>query len=316
MNYNYINTIFKKNSADLTISDLETYFSSPQEETAIIEFKSGDVEIIDIYKEICAFLNTEGGLLIIGSPRETKYKIGKNEIIRCSGDLTYSQFRNKDWLYQKIASNITPSPTGIKIKEFHSSLGAIYLIDTPQSDVPPHQCGSDGRYYIRMEAEAKPAPHGLVQALFDKRRKPKLSARIQIDPDGKSLDIVTISLINTSNVPADKLSFLVDIYNVYSVETDRNKLLPISDTLGIKYSFNVSTDKVLVSVISNNINFKIYHYRKPYLIFVGFWCKDADFDFVFWTYDPNNQEIMNEGSLDDADFSFLDAIELLKTHTA
>jgi len=104
----YIEKIFNKNIVDLNINDLTDFFESDQEETSILEFKSGKVEINDIYKEITAFLNTEGGLLIIGAPIEKKEKIGKNEKVICSGELTYSQFRNKDWLYQKIASNIVP----------------------------------------------------------------------------------------------------------------------------------------------------------------------------------------------------------------
>ena len=84
----YIKKIFNKDIDNLNISDLVTFFETEQEETSVLEFKSGDVEIIDLYKEITAFLNTEGGLLIIGAPREIKKTIGKTVVKTCIGEVT------------------------------------------------------------------------------------------------------------------------------------------------------------------------------------------------------------------------------------
>ncbi|NRT16932.1 putative HTH transcriptional regulator, partial [Flavobacterium sp. 28A] len=98
MNSDYIEKIFGKSRNEVTLNDIKEYFSTEQEESSVIEFKSGEVEINDIFKEITAFLNTEGGLLVIGTPRETKKIIGKNNTIKvCEGELTYSNFKNKDW---------------------------------------------------------------------------------------------------------------------------------------------------------------------------------------------------------------------------
>lgn len=71
-NSNYIEKIFNKSRDEISLTDIEDYFASPQEETSIVEFKSGGVEIIDLYKEVTAFLNTEGGLIIVGTPKEKK----------------------------------------------------------------------------------------------------------------------------------------------------------------------------------------------------------------------------------------------------
>jgi predicted HTH transcriptional regulator len=225
MNSNYIEKIFGKPRNELLLIDIEEYFSSPQEETSVVEFKSGEVEINDIFKEVTAFLNTEGGLLIIGSPREVNKTIGKTTIKICQGSLTYSNFKNKDWLYQKIASNIVPSPTNIKIEEFITSNGNIFLIDIPQSLNPPHQSLSDGRYYLRLERDAKPAPHGIVQALFNKRRVPLIAATIQFEQFNDLNDKVTISLRNESSFPAEKVSFIIDVYNVESINSSYSFLI-------------------------------------------------------------------------------------------
>jgi predicted HTH transcriptional regulator len=85
----YVETFFGKEAKSIEISDLQAFFSDKQYETSTVEFKSGDVEINDVFKEITAFLNTEGGLLIIGAPKETKdqKKMGTNHFFQ--GNLNY-----------------------------------------------------------------------------------------------------------------------------------------------------------------------------------------------------------------------------------
>lgn len=295
MNSDYIEKIFGKNRNEVTINDLKEYFTTPQEESSVIEFKSGEVEINDIFKEITAFLNTEGGLLIIGAPRETKKTIGKNIIKICQGDLTYSNFKNKDWLYQKIASNIVPTPTHLKIEEYLTENGNIFLIDIPQSLNPPHQCSSDGKYYLRLERDAKPAPHGIVQALFNKRRVPSLTADISIEKIDQNSDKILVRIKNDSHIPADKVSFLIDIYNVNKVISNHNFEFQ-GDTLGNKFSMADHPKQVLVQMIGLPIRFEVQHFGKDYLIFVAFWSRDSDFDFKYFTYSPSVREVVTEAT--------------------
>lgn len=309
-NSNYILNIFNKSVEEIALEDIKDFFSAPQEETSVLEFKSGNVEIIDVYKEITAFLNTEGGLLIIGSPRERREKRNNNEITICEGEVTYSKFKNKDWIYQKIASNITPTPTELKIFEFITEDGGVFLIDVPQSSVPPHQSSADGKYYIRLEREAKPAPHGIVQALFDKRRKPKLIADITIAHKDRLTDNVKIRITNDSIIPADKVSFIIDIYNVDQVISDFN-FRCFDDSLGKKYSMSNKADQVLVQVISIPIDVHIRHKNSEYLIMVGYWCKDLDFDYTFFTYSPLEKKIITKGTLDSG-FLFTEELERIK----
>jgi hypothetical protein len=298
MNSDYIEKIFGKSRNEVTIDDVRIYFSTPQEESSVVEFKSGEVEINDIFKEITAFLNTEGGLLVIGSPRETKQTIGKNVLKICEGELTFSNFKNKDWLYQKIASNIVPAPTDLKIEEFLTEKGNIFLIDIPQSLNPPHQCSSDGRYYLRLERDAKPAPHGIVQALFNKRRLPSLNADIAITDLRSHVDSIVVSLKNESYIPAEKISYMIEVYNIENIHSEY-KFLFVEDSLGGKFSFTAHVPQVLVQVINIPIKFNIQHSGKDYLIFVAFWCRDLDFDFKYFTYSPIEKKIVTEATFKD-----------------
>lgn len=302
MREKFITNFFGKDKEELDIVDIKNYFQVRQEESSTIEFKRGDVEINDVYKEVTAFLNTEGGLLIIGSPTESKEKNGKKEIKYCQGEITYSKFLSKDWLYQKLFSNITPSPTEIFIKEF----------DIPQSNNPPHQSNSDGRYYIRLDSEAKPAPHGLVQALFDKRRKPKLYAKVDREQIDINKDNLYVSIYNDSNIPADKVSFIIDIYNVKETD-DRLNFKEVKDiTLGKRLSLSQKANQVLVSVVSLSIDFMATHLNQKYLVVVSYWSKKTDFDCMYFEINPKENQILSNHWLNE-DANLLDAIRKIQS---
>lgn len=311
MNTNYISQFFNKDFADINIDDLKAFFSNKQEENSKIEFKSGEVEIHDIFKEIAAFLNTEGGLLIIGAPIEHKEQFGKKIIKYCIGDLTYSRFLSKDWLHQKIYSNITPSPIGIVIKEISAESGNIFIIDVPQSSSPPHQSNADGRYYIRIDSEARPAPHGLVQALFDRRKKPLLAADLERSPKNNIFDNIGVSVYNKSNIPADKASFIVDVYNVDDVIGDNTFTKRFDKGIGHKFSTSTNAAHVLVSVMRVGFDFLVQHKTAKYLISVSYWSKEFDFDSTYFIIDPLSNTIVEKHWLD-SDAKIFDLIRSLE----
>ena len=293
MNANYIEKVFGKSRVELSLNDLRDYFSTQQEESSVVEFKSGKVEINDIFKEITAFLNTEGGLLIIGAPVEKEVEKGKNKIRVCEGELTFSNFRNKDWLYQKIATNIVPAPTSLKIEEFLTEKGNVFILDIPQSLNPPHQSSSDGRYYLRLERDAKPAPHGIVQSLFNKRKVPELTAEVDFEKIDEFSDEVTVTFRNISKIPANKISSVIDVYNVANVS---NGFKYMKDGPDDKFTLSRNTDQVLVRVISFPEKFTVRHLGKKYMILVGFWSMELDFDCIFYTYCPKEQKTILEGT--------------------
>jgi hypothetical protein len=162
----YSLSFFQKELHQLGIGDLIEYFNEEQEETSTLEFKSGDVGLEKLHGEVCAFLNTEGGLLIIGAPKETE----GNKRGVCIGKLTSCTYiKSEHSLMQSLASNISPTPTGIKCKALQYDTGYVYVLEVPQSMHPPHQVSREGKYYIRLDKEAKAAPHGIVEALFFRR---------------------------------------------------------------------------------------------------------------------------------------------------
>lgn len=310
MEKSYIESFFNKKRHEISIVDIESFFSEPQEETSVLEFKSGGVEIIDIYKEITAFLNTEGGLLIIGAPRESEKQIGKNKIKICQGELTYSNFKNKDWIYQKICSNIVPTPTNLKIEEFLTENGNVFLIEVPQSENPPHQSSADGKYYIRLERDAKPAPHGIIKALFDKRRVPKLVAELEYKSLEFAKDSIGVRIKNKSNVPADKVAFIVDVYNVERIYS-RHTFEDTKESLINKFTLSNNSPNVLVQAITIPIDFEVIHYQRDYIVFIAYWCRDLDFRFNFYIISGKDKKVLEMGSYDEGP-NFLDELDKLE----
>lgn len=289
MKTNLVYKVFGKNIEELILDDIKIFFQNKQQEGPLIEFKSGEVEINDLYNEITAFLNTEGGILIIGAPKETKEKIGNTLQRFCQGELTYSQFSSKEWLLQKIYTNITPSPIGINIQHFLTQNGNIFILEIPQSFNPPHQSNNTGKYYIRLETEAKAAPHGLVQALFDKRRKPLLFPDLKTKELDNGIDEVTVSLSNLSSTPAEKVSLIIDVYNCDTLNKDFEIIY--DDSLGPKFSCSLSYDQVLVSVISVTTKFNVTRRNRNYVISVGYWSLNNDFEIIFFFINTSAQTI-------------------------
>lgn len=216
----YSENILGKKIYDVKISDVKEFFLNAQEESGILEFKSGNVELEDIYKEVAAFLNTDGGLLIIGAPKEKK--VGNKRI--CQGELTPSIIRNKTWLIQKISSGISPSPSNIKCNEIQINEDEkIYVLDISKSPYAPHQVSGKGQYYIRLEEEAKPAPHGIVEALFSKRQKPLLEPNISFVGQKKEpskFHDIELSIQNLSIYTAEHVSGYINFFGVSNIEDE------------------------------------------------------------------------------------------------
>lgn len=166
----------------LTYQAVEKFFVESRVESNFLEFKSfherSNPE--DIYKEIvkaaCAFLNSEGGVLIWGAPVETKVD-GKSQYIL---PLTPVQLNlEKDFLINKISGNIIPMPKDIMVSKLPCPNGFIYLFQIQKSSFSPHQ--TDNRYYMRLDGQKKIAPHHYIEALFKQIKFPTLGGYIKFD---------------------------------------------------------------------------------------------------------------------------------------
>ncbi len=272
----------------LTREDIETYFTQPREETSILEFKSGEAKVNSIFKELCAFLNTEGGLLIIGTPKEQK--VGKTGKRICKGKLVPSHFQSKEWLYSLITANIVPIPKDLTIHEMQADGGKLFVIETEQSKNPPHQFLTDGRYYIRMKQEAHPASHGIVEALFFKNRTPRLFAELEISQSergAENFNNIAISIMNDSRIPTDQVSYYIQLLNIEDVNHN-GSLNPVVNGHTNNFEIEGSIDKVLVDERKFPLDFEIENKQEPFVISIMVWNNNSGLFKLNALFDPMN----------------------------
>ncbi|MBL0281928.1 MAG: ATP-binding protein [Bacteroidetes bacterium] len=116
---------------ELTIDHVNNYFTESKNENHLIEFKSAGVEISDVHKEISAFLNTDGGILILGTTAPNPDGSVSGNLIGCD------KIKNKQSLIQSIASGILPNPFPlIKIQQLPCGENFAYVLEISQSQIP------------------------------------------------------------------------------------------------------------------------------------------------------------------------------------
>jgi len=279
---------------DLTQQDIEDYFIQPREETSILEFKSGEAKVNGIFKEICAFLNTEGGLLIVGTPKEQK--VGKTGKRICRGKPVPSHFRSKQWLYSLLTANIVPVPDDIHIHEIPADGGKLYVIEVEQSHHPPHQFLTDGRYYIRSEQEARPASHGIVEALFFKYRYPRLLAELQIHRSPRNVENfneIYIDITNTSAVPTDQVNYLIQLMNIQEINHN-GEISAVKTGADGNYEIQGVIDRVLIDERNYPLHFEIVNRQEPFIVSVMVWNKDSRLFKINGLFDPMNFQFLDK----------------------
>jgi hypothetical protein len=282
---------FNKPLYEITLQDIEMFFQEPQQETSVLEFKAGDVLLEKIFREVAAFLNTEGGLLIIGAPQETKQD--NNNI--CQGKLTPSiHIKSQDRLLQAIAGNITPAPVGLKATTIKGNEGNIFILEIPQSYTPPHQVSNEGKYYIRLEREAKPAPHGIIEALFNQRKRSRVIAKVGPLIKNKSKQpSIHIFLENDSIIHARETGFMLEIFGIKSLNNTANFSTDIQVIDGVLQWHN-SNNGLLVKGMKYSIELDITLRMAVFYLHFAFYSADSSMEVIELIFDTEKQTYLHK----------------------
>lgn len=150
-----------------------------------------------------------------------KLKEGNSKI--CKGELTScTSIQSRDSFVKNIASNISPSPGGIKAASFPLKNGFIYVLEISQSLTPPHQVNKEGKYYLRLDTETRPAPHGIVEALFYKRQRSDLVGEVGILRISDNRVKVIFSLANKSSIHAEGVNLIIELKGIKQITRLKN----------------------------------------------------------------------------------------------
>lgn len=213
----------KEKIEEITYEDILKFFCEERQESDKIEFKSfvvsdksdrkGD-SLKDkengIIKSISGFLNSEGGMLIWGSPAGEIVEGKKEKIFR--GELSLVEhLYEKDQFISKLTDSITPTPRGILFHRIEHEGKYLYLFEAPKSEYSPHQF--DNRFYMRIDGQTKPAPYHYIEALFKQIKFPNLNGYIKL---------YAWNLINTNQRSVYQLYFKVLLFNHSKLQNDYN----------------------------------------------------------------------------------------------
>ena len=166
-----------------TVDDINKYLSNTDDgESGIIEFKAVD-RLSDekdkskkanfrakIAKEMCAFANSEGGILVVG------VKVENGKVVPSCKEPNLEDFLEK----QKIGTYLEPSLKGLNFKSLGVEDGSNkpVIIMIPKSDFLPHRTinnysGVDsknkdivGEYFVREGSDSHKLPEQLVRAMY------------------------------------------------------------------------------------------------------------------------------------------------------
>lgn len=201
-----------KELEQIEAADILRFFKQNRSEGHHLEFKSGEVHMDKILKEVCAFLNTEGGLLIVGAPREMSIP-GMAEHRSSFGEPVPSEIRDPEVFAGQMLKGIEPAPVGVKLHQVRFSSGSVFLLDIPRSDHPPHQVRATGKYYLRERDMSRPARHSELEKMFLESRKAVLDLQIELE---RPADAVLVRLIfeNKSTASAEEPAFAFEAFPV------------------------------------------------------------------------------------------------------
>lgn len=204
--------IHKQESYDIEF--IESLIINEIEESINIDFKSADAldkadkKKAEISKDISAFANSNGGIIIYGI----------NEKNHKADSLSFVDGNNytKEWLEQIINSTIYRTVPGIKIfpvRKDGEIEKTIYIVKIPESIEAPHMA-RDKRYYRRYNFESVFMEEYEVRNMYFKKSKSKLvidTIRIAIDSSENNDEITHFTME-------------VDIQNIGFNYTDEYKL--------------------------------------------------------------------------------------------
>lgn len=202
---------FKKDS--YSIEDINNLIINEVEENIHLDYKAAgaldkeDKKRTEITKDISAFANSDGGIIIYGvSEEDHKPK----EISPIDG-----RVYTKEWL-ENVIQLIQPRIEDIKIHPIRiNDIGqSIYVVKIPRSVNAPHMA-RDKRYYKRFNFKSEPMEDYEVKDLFNRMSVPKLKIEgcsLSLINETKDLYeyMLTATIANDAQQPCD--SYKLNIY--------------------------------------------------------------------------------------------------------
>jgi len=176
----FIKDLFGKEPRDIGIQDIQALIDNKVEENRHLDYKAPAIlkSPHKLSEWVSAFLNAEGGLIIIGVHEDQPEKKDKiyERILPTRIEFVPREYQ-KERIEQLIYSNIRSDSRAVigvyPIRDDADLSKAVYLVEVPEGDNPPYQAADD-RYYRRLNATKYPMSHREIADFFGRRRRPLL----------------------------------------------------------------------------------------------------------------------------------------------
>jgi hypothetical protein len=197
-----------------TEATINSYISGRIEESLSLEYKAAgalgkhDKCVTEITKDVSAFANSAGGIIIYGL-REFSDK-AQEHLPEKIDPVDRREF-SKEWLEQ-ILNTIQPRPKVIvhPVQLSSTAYHAVYVIEVPQSSTA-HQA-RDHRYYKRFNFECRAMEDYEIRDVMRRRTHPvvKTEIRIVVGKVGLKNEVIW-RVVNESDVMARYVYSIVDV---------------------------------------------------------------------------------------------------------
>lgn len=287
----FVKDLFGKESPDVRMGDIDNLIAAKKEENRCLEYK--DPRILGMPEQlsqwVSAFLNADGGLIIIGVCEDDPNKKEKVEakifpVRKEFVSKEYTKERIEQLIYSNIRSSSRPVINVYPVRDEADTSKAIYLVEIPQGDNPPYQA-ADGRYYRRLNATKYPMPHSEIADFFGKRRKPVLSLIFEIIKvnieNSKYLFTLRVFISNTGKAVAKYTRVTASFDNLDIINIPKGAAQRIDDIRGDLPSLQWDYfDNVIhptgFSIRIWDIELKVKDNNKPFTVSYDIVAEDMD----------------------------------------
>lgn len=152
----------------------------------------------DLAKDVSAFANSDGGLLIYGVEERDHLPLRIDQGVE---DATVS----REWIESAVTTGINPRVEDVRILSLPVLSGrSLYVIEVQKSFRGPHQA-SDKRYYKRHNFKSQPMEDYEINDVRGRRRRVDALVSFEV---GFYQDFVSVfDIINVGNVAAEDVTF-------------------------------------------------------------------------------------------------------------
>jgi hypothetical protein len=190
-----------------TLEELQAIIERRLTESIHLEFKRSDALMADkgrseISKDVSAFANSDGGVIIYGIAEED------HKPSRMDGGVDHKEW-TKERLEDIIQSNVAPRLEGLRISQIQLNVErSVYVVSVPRSERGPHQDGITKRYFKRHNFKSSPMEDYEINDV--RNRRVLVAALVSVRVDVVRGMLLEVVIENVGDAAASDIHFAIE----------------------------------------------------------------------------------------------------------